>query len=98
MHDTRVDSTLTRSATADAETRLSREFLKADEAGLSARDTPQELLVFPNTQSANETTSKEVNQQYPMPSHSHAELTDGQAETSGVTSGAGTTSLHSRGA
>jgi hypothetical protein len=71
--DTRVDSTLIKSATADAETRLSREFLKADEAGLSARDTPQERLVFSNTQSANETTPKEVNQQYPIPSHSHAE-------------------------
>jgi hypothetical protein len=68
-----VDSTLTKSATADAETRLSREFLKADEAGLSARDTPPERPVLPNTQTVNATTLEEVTQQYPIPSHSHAE-------------------------
>ena len=72
--DTRVDSTLIKSATADAETRLSREFLKADEAGLSARDTPPERPSLTNTQSVETPTLEGDALQCPIPPHA----TDGR--------------------
>jgi hypothetical protein len=67
-----VDSTLTKSATADAETRLPRKFLKADEASLSERDTPLERPILSNTQSVTTRTLQGDTQQFPIPSHSHA--------------------------
>ena len=72
--DTRVDSTLTKSATADAETRLPRNFHKADEASLSARDTPPERPSLAYKQSVKTPTLEGDTLQCPIPPHA----TDGR--------------------